>query len=121
MGKMEPEHREAIRASKIVRRYLEAVAANGRRQSPDRIRARISKLQQKKVDTDNVLTQLKSTQAIRELEGQLAAAEDSSGFDELEGEFIEVAAAYTDREGISRAVWREFGVPAAVLDKAKTK
>lgn len=114
MGTMKPEHREAVRTSKVVRRYLEAVASSGRRRSPDRLRERIAKATEKKAGSTNVLDQLKLTQQIKELEEQLVQAEDSAASDELEGEFIGVAGSYADREGISRSVWREFGVAAAV-------
>jgi hypothetical protein len=36
----------------------------------------------------------------------------------LEQAFAEVAASYSDRQGISYASWREVGVPAAVLKRA---
>ena len=36
----------------------------------------------------------------------------------IEGAFVEVAASYSKRQGISYAAWREVGVPAAVLKRA---
>lgn len=36
----------------------------------------------------------------------------------VEEEFIKVAASYSERNGISYAVWREMGVPARILNQA---
>jgi hypothetical protein len=37
----------------------------------------------------------------------------------IEDAFVKVAASYSARQGISYASWREVGVPAAVLKRAK--
>ena len=36
----------------------------------------------------------------------------------IEAAFVKVAAAYSDRQGISYSSWREVGVPASVLKRA---
>jgi len=36
----------------------------------------------------------------------------------LESEFVQIAASYGARQGISYSSWREIGVPAAVLEQA---
>ena len=41
--------------------------------------------------------------------------------DVLELGFVEHAASYSDRKGVSYTAWREFGVPASVLRTAGIK
>jgi hypothetical protein len=50
-----------------------------------------------------------------ELAAQLAEPVDDGS---AEAEFVEVAAAYSQRKGISWPAWREVGVPAEVLRRA---
>jgi hypothetical protein len=50
----------------------------------------------------------------RELEGTSENVDVTA----LEDEFVRVARAFGERQGISYAVWRETGVPAATLKKA---
>jgi hypothetical protein len=53
-----------------------------------------------------------------DLRAELESMTAGDDLDELAGEFIEVAANYSERHGISYAAWREAGVPAAVLRDA---
>jgi hypothetical protein len=64
------------------------------------------------------LSALKLAQERMDLQAELESITAGDDLDELAGEFIEVAANYSDRQGISYAAWREAGVPAAVLRDA---
>lgn len=66
-----------------------------------------------------VITRLELVQERLDLEDELAVLE-SAGEDisELEAGFVEVAAEYSDRKGISYSAWRQIGVEASVLKAA---
>ncbi len=57
-------------------------------------------------------------QARIEIQDALATTEESVDLTKMESAFADVAAAYSDRKGISYGAWRSAGVPAAVLKKA---
>lgn len=64
---------------------------------------------------------LKRVQLIQErmdLLDELDGATSTVDLDGLEKEFIENAAPYSQRKGISYAAWRELGVSASVLRSA---
>ncbi|MDE0215366.1 MAG: hypothetical protein OXN79_02170 [bacterium] len=54
-------------------------------------------------------------QELMDLETELAKEEETMDISEVEGDFISIAADYSQRKGISYAAWREVGVPASVL------
>ena len=53
-----------------------------------------------------------------ELEDQLADLADTSDHEALEAGFVEHAATYSERKGISYSAWRQAGVPAAIVGRA---
>ena len=53
-----------------------------------------------------------------DLERELAAMANRVDPKSLEAKFVEVAAGYSTRKGISYGAWRAVGVDAAVLKKA---
>lgn len=122
---MSDEHKAAIKEgriqSKAVSDYLEALAANkpkrGRQRTPDSIKARIAKIDDQ-LATADALSALNLRQERQDLEAELAAKSATTDLSELEAGFVDHAAAYGARKGISYAVWREAGVAPAVLKKA---
>ena len=90
-----------------IREYLKALEQNaprrGRKRTPDGIQRQLDMVQQR-ID----------------LETELEALEQAGSIDlsALEANFVDHAAAYGGRRGISYAAWREVGVSAATLKAA---
>ncbi len=122
---MSDEHKAAIaegRAqAKAVSDYLEALAATkpkrGRQRTPATIEARITAIDGELDDAD-ALTALNLRQEKQDLEQELAAKRSTVDVSAFEDGFVAQAGAYGARKGISYKVWREAGVPAAVLKRA---
>lgn len=121
---MSDEHRQAMKKARIENRavsaYLQALADNpprrGIRRSPERIANRIAEIG----ETFDEATPLKQVQLIQErmnLEAALEKLNDMVDISELEADFVEVVAAYSNRKGISYAAWREMNVPVGVLKR----
>lgn len=113
------EHREYERA---VRRYLEwldsAHTRGSRGKDPSAERARLAQVEQQ-LATAPPLKRLQLAQERLELHRAIAAsAVDPGDPDELEADFIRVAAAYGQRKGIGYQAWRAVGVPPRVLKAA---
>ncbi len=124
-GELTPEHKEALargrQEGKVVRDYLEALHAEGRRGRPvDRqsLEARIERLQSQINEAPDAARRVELIQQRLDAERKLAGLEGSADRQSLERDFIEVAKAYSERRGISYTAWREVGVPAAVLREA---
>ena len=122
---MSAEHKAALaegrNQGRSVRRYLEALDAH----KPKRGRKRTTESMQKRLDRIDVelasADPLKRLQLIQErldLTAELDAASETIDLSGLEKEFVDAAAAYSARKGISYAAWRELGVEPAVLKKA---
>ena len=113
------EGREQGRA---VRRYLEALEENrpkrGRKRTRDTVERRLATVTGE-LETADPLGRLHLLQERQDLEAELASM-NGNGPDlaELEEAFVEAAAAYGGRRGISHAAWRAVGVPPAVLQRA---
>lgn len=122
---MSDAHKTAIaegrRQAKAVSDYLEALAANkpkrGRQRTPDSINARIAKIEDELAGAD-AISALNLRQEKIDLEAELASKSAGVDLSGLEAAFVEHAAAYGERKGISYGVWREAGVAPAVLKKA---
>lgn len=120
-----PEHKAALaegRAqSRAVKQYLEALEASkprrGRKRSPETITKRLEKLETE-IEGADPLKRLQLVQERMDLQNELADESDDVDIAELEAGFIEVAAGYGRRKGISDAAWRASGVPAGVLKAA---
>jgi len=112
------EGREQGRA---VRRYLEALEASkprrGRKRTPAKMEKRLVAIDEA-LATADPLSRVHLIQERFDLEGHLAAGEDQIDLAALEAEFIETAAAYGERKGISYTAWREVGVEPRVLKAA---
>jgi len=118
-------HKEALATgrneSRVVRRYLEALAANkpkrGRRRTVSSVQRRLATVEQALASADRI-TMLKLSQERLDLMNELEAMSADDGMAELEDDFIGIAAKYANRQGISYAAWREVGVPPDVLRRA---
>jgi len=124
-GGMTRAHKEALATgrneSRVVRRYLEALAANkprrGRRRTVSSVERRLAAVEQALASADRI-TMLKLSQERLDLINELDAMSADDGMAELEEDFIGIAAKYANRQGISYAAWREVGVPPEVLRRA---
>jgi ribonucleotide reductase alpha subunit len=119
------EHKAAMAAGRIegraVREYLDALRSNkpkrGRKRTPESIAARLAKIDAEMTVADP-LEELKLLQERRDLSDELATMSAGVDMSALEAEFVKVAKAYSQRQGISYATWREVGVEASVLKAA---
>ena len=122
---MSNEHKAALAEGRdqgrAVRRYLEALEANkpkrGRKRSPDSMKKRLDAVENELASADP-LKRLHLVQERLDLQAALEASEATVDLDALEKEFVDAAATYSERKGISYSAWRELGVPGAVLDRA---
>jgi hypothetical protein len=122
---MSDQHKASLaqgrQEGRVVRNYLEALERHapkrGRRRTVDSVDRRLAAIEKELMAADPV-TRLKLVQERRDLTAErstLGAPADLAG---LENDFVEIAASYSHRQGISYQSWREVGVPAAVLSRA---
>lgn len=124
-GDLSVEHKAALAEGRAqgraIRRYLDAIEANkpkrGRKRTPDSIRRRLQRLDVEIADADR-LRRVQLIQERMDLQTELDQFESSVDLSALEKGFVEAAAGYSERKGISYAAWREVGVSAAVLKEA---
>lgn len=122
---MSDEHKAALargrEEGRAVRRYLEALEEQrprrGRRRTPDSIQRRLSVIEEK-LETADPLSRLHLRQEQANLEAELEHADGGDDLDDLEEQFIAVAASYGDRKGISYSAWRSAGVSPQTLQRA---
>ncbi|MDE0067071.1 MAG: hypothetical protein OXN44_09395 [Acidimicrobiaceae bacterium] len=122
---MTDEHREALSVGRArgraVRNYLEALETHrpkrGRRRTPETMRARITEIDNE-MGAATPMQRLHLAQEKMNLEAKIEAAETTDDISALEDEFVNVASAYGEANGISYAAWRAVGVPVAVLKRA---
>lgn len=122
---MSDEHKAALaegrNQGRAVRRYLEALEAHkpkrGRKRTPESIKKRLDKIDDELAGADP-LKRLQLLQERIDLAAEMENAGTKVDLTELEQGFVEAAAAYSARKGISYAAWRELGVEAAVLKRA---
>ena len=124
---MSDEHKEALsrgRAeARAVKAYLKALDGKrpGRPVTKETLELRLKAAQQQITDAEDPLKKLEWTQRRLDLEKQLADLADQDDAKAIEADFVEHAASYSMRKGISYTAWRELGVPAAILRKAGVK
>ncbi len=106
-----------------IREYLKALEQNaprrGRKRTPDGIRHQLASVATE-MEGATVTRQLDLVQQRINLEDELEALEQAGSIDlsALEANFVDHAAAYGGRRGISYAAWREVGVSATTLKTA---
>jgi hypothetical protein len=119
------EHKAAMAAGRIegrvVREYLDALRTNkpkrGRKRTPDSIKAKLASIEEA-LQTADPLDELRLIQERRDLTAELESMGTTVDISALEAEFVKVAKAYSERQGIAYATWRDVGVEAAVLKQA---
>ncbi len=125
---MTDEHKAALargrKESKAIKAYLEAISVpkrKGRPVTPESLEARIVGLDERIRTEPNPLIRVDLIQA--RIDAQTALDEMTAvvDLDALEVGFIECAASYSDRKGITWPAWREFGVSTGVLQAAGVK
>ena len=122
---MSDEHKAALaegrNQGRAVRRYLEALDAHkpkrGRKRTPESMQKRLDRIDVELVSADP-LKRLQLIQERLDLKQELETAGQTIDLTGLEQEFVDAAAAYSKRKGISYAAWRELGVEPAVLKRA---
>lgn len=121
---MSQEHKDALAAGRLQARAIKAYLASLEGRKPGRpatrqgVESRIAKVSSQ-LESADPLKRVELIQKRLELEEQLSRL----GVDtaDLEKGFVEHAAAYSERKGISYTAWREVGVPAATLKAAGVK
>jgi hypothetical protein len=115
---------EGREQGRLVRRYLEALQANkpkrGRKRTVESIEKRLATIAERAATSDP-LTRLQLEQERMDLQRELDTASAGVDLTRLEDEFVQVAAAYGARKGISYAAWRAVGVDPATLRRAGIK
>jgi hypothetical protein len=122
---MSDEHKQALAEGRsqgrAVRHYLEAIEDSkpkrGRKRTPESIEKRIVAIGEALPGASPV-QKLELVQEKINLEAELNSAGAEVDLGDLETAFVEAAAAYGERKGISYRAWRSVGVPAAVLKRA---
>lgn len=130
MAEMSNEHKAALSVGRknagIVRRYLEAKETQkprkGRKRTPESINKQLGTIEEQLGDA-SALKRVELIQRRFDLQDALADLEAAETIDiaELEAEFIQVVAAYSETKGISYRTWREVGVEAEVLRRGGVK
>ncbi|MBW3664653.1 MAG: hypothetical protein KY469_16255 [Actinobacteria bacterium] len=128
MPAMSKAHKQALakgrKQARAVRDYLEALDRTKKRgPKPDKkaLSKRLSDLEGQIGAEDDPAKRLELVQKRMDVQERLTDIEDKPAVDELEKEFVKVAAEYGERKGISYPAWREIGVPASVLQEAGVK
>ena len=122
---MSDEHKAALaegrNQGRAVRRYLEALDAHkpkrGRKRTQESMQKRLDRIDVELVSADP-LKRLQLIQERLDLKEELERAGQTVDLSGLEQDFVDAAAAYRRRKGISYAAWRELGVEPAVLKRA---
>lgn len=122
---MSDEHKAALaegrNQGRSVRRYLEALDTHkpkrGRKRTPESMQKRLDRIDLELAAADP-LKRLQLIQERLDLKAELDVAGEKVDLSGLEQDFIDAAAAYSARKGISYAAWRELSVEPGVLKRA---
>ena len=125
---MTDDHKAALAQGRAEARAIKAyltVATTPKKQGRPVTRAsledRIATLDKKAQTEDDPLARVELIQARIDAERSLDDLGTAADLEALESGFVEYAAGYSDRKGITWTAWREAGVPAATLRKAGIK
>jgi hypothetical protein len=123
--KMSDDHKAALAKGRAqgraVREYLAALEQErkpGRKLDRASIESKIPELQASIDDEPDPAKRVELIQKRLDLEERLVELQDEPDLQVLEEAFIEAAAEYSERKGISYTAWREAGVPASALKAA---
>ena len=115
---------EGRRQGQAIRRYLEALEAHrpkrGRKRTSESVERRLLAIDEE-IQISSPLDRLHLIQERMDLEKELETLQASVDLDQLEDGFVEAAADYGDRKGITYAAWRELGVSPDLLTRAGIK
>ncbi len=122
---MSSSHKEALalgrEQGRLVRRYVDALEANrpkrGRKRTLETVTRRLKEVE-RQLETAQGLDRVHLIQQRMDLRNEMMAKSSVVDLSELEKGFVEAAAEYGRRKGITYAAWREAGVPTSVLSKA---
>jgi hypothetical protein len=122
---MSAEHKAALAAgrnlSRPVNAYLEALETRkprrGRKRTPDSVNNRLARIETELADA-GPLQRVKLIQERINLQAELARMDEMDDISELEAGFVANAAAYSEKQGITYAAWREMGIAPDVLKAA---
>ncbi|MER3522178.1 MAG: hypothetical protein C4317_08440 [Acidimicrobiia bacterium] len=111
------EETEAVKA------YLDSLGTRqGRRVDPKALERKLAKAKQELSAARNSLRRVELTEKVLQLEKAVQEARKSGGDGEdFEKKFIQYAASFAKRKGISYKAFRQMGVPPSVLAKAGIK
>ncbi len=105
-----------------MRAYLEAIDTGpkrrGRRRTPESVAKQIAQVDERLRDARG-LDKLNLLKERRDLEAARAHLVPAADHGALERDFVRVARRYGERRGIDYSIWREAGVSASVLTRAK--
>ena len=104
----------------IVRTYLEGLCEQARpsgRRTTTYLHNRIAAIDVE-LESASPLDRLLLIQERMDCEADLESRTDDAGRAANEERFLEVAASFSERKGVSYKAWRQAGVPATVLRKA---
>lgn len=126
--KMSEEHKAALakgrEQGRAVREYLAALEQErkpGRPVDREAIEAKLPEIQGRIDAEPDPAKRVELIQKRLDLEERLVELGEAPDMDALEQAFVDAAAEYSERKGISYPAWREAGVPAAVLKQAGVK
>jgi len=124
---MTQEHKDALargrREARAIKAYLNALESRrpGRPVSKESLKKRLEKVDEKLEAADNPLETVDLIQSKLDIEKALSEVENAQDMATLEAGFVDNAASYSERKGVTYTAWREFGVPAKVLREAGIK
>lgn len=126
--KLSASHKRALAEgrtmSATVDRYLQAVNTpkrRGRKVSRTTLESRIA-VARVALRTGTGVEKVIAAQTIRDCQDRLVALTaqtNGGGLRKLEADFVKIAKTFGENRGIGYGAWRDAGVPAAVLRKAK--
>jgi hypothetical protein len=122
---MSDSHKEALalgrEQGRLVRRYVDALEANrpkrGRKRTLETVSRRLKDVE-RQLETAQGLDRVHLIQQRMDLRNEMMTKSTVVDMSELETGFVNAAAEYGRRKGITYAAWREAGVPSAVLSRA---
>lgn len=125
---MTKEHKAALAQGRAEARAIKAYLAvatapkkRGRPVTQASLEEKIAGLDEKVRTEADPLARVDLIQARIDAQRALDDMESAADLEALEAGFIEYAASYSDRKGITWTAWREAGVPAATLRRAGIK
>ena len=121
---MSQAHKAALaqgrRESKAISNYLGAIESRrpGHQVTRESLEARLAGIDERIAAEPNPLKRVELVQSKLDSQKALQLMGEAQNEADVEKGFVENAASYSERKGITYGAWREAGVPAAVLKKA---